>query len=117
MFDITISLIKNKLNNYSQFPTFHFDMKQEFDEEEMKFMIPQEQIFFRYRNIQRKHQMQKESYNAEDQSQSIVIRGHNNMIENSPLPKGFKEASLENSKRHSKEGSKLFKSGSMILNK
>jgi hypothetical protein len=93
-------------------------MKQEFDEEEMKFMIPQEQIFFRYRNIQRKHQIQKEGYNAEDQSQSILIRGHNNMIENSPLPKGFKEASLENSKqRLSKEGSKLFKTGSMIFSK
>jgi hypothetical protein len=67
-------------------------MKQQFDEEEMKFMCSQEQIFFRYRNIQRKHELEKDTYKIDSHKLKLNIRQlTENTGENSPVPSRFIE--------------------------
>jgi hypothetical protein len=67
-------------------------MKQQFDEEEMKFMCPQEQIFFRYRNIQRRHELEKDNYKIDNHKLKMNMRGlTENMSGNNPLPNKFIE--------------------------
>jgi hypothetical protein len=67
-------------------------MKQQFDEEEMKFMCPQEQIFFRYRNIQRKHELEKDNYKIDSHKLKMNMRGSTQKTNgNSPLSNRFIE--------------------------
>jgi hypothetical protein len=67
-------------------------MKQQYDEEEMKFMCPQEQIFFRYRNIQRKHELEKDTYKIDSHKLKFKMCDlTENMGGGSPLPNRFIE--------------------------
>ena len=111
-YDLTISLIKNRLNSYSQFPSFHYDMKQQFDEEEMKFMCSQEQTFFRYRNIQRKHELEKDNYKIDSNKLKFNIRQlTENTGGNSPLPSRFIEmiGETQSKLKHKKSSDKPVK--------